>query len=349
MNTITVAGRTIGGDAPCFIVAEAGVNHDGDPAKARELVDAAVLAQADAVKFQTFRTERLVAAHAPKADYQRRATGGGESQAAMLKKLELPFEAFRELAGYCREKGILFLSTPFDDDSVEFLFELGVPAFKLGSGELTNLPFLDRVARKGLPVIASTGMADLDEVEAAVGTLRATGNPHLALLHCVSAYPADPASVNLRAMGTLAKRFSLPVGFSDHTRGIEVAIGAAALGACIVEKHFTLDRRLPGPDHAASLEPRELAALVYAVRNVRSALGTGVKRPSDAEREVARVARRSLVAVRGIPAGTRLAPGDVTARRPGSGLPPARIGELLGRVARADIPAESLLTPEMFE
>ena len=202
-----------------LFIAEAGVNHNGDLARAKSLIDAAVLARADAVKFQTYRAERLVTADAPKADYQKRTTGGGESQAAMLKKLELSFEAFRELAAYCRAKGILFLSTPFDEESADFLLELGVPAFKIGSGDLTNLPFLEHVARKGLPMIVSTGMADLSDVEAAVQTLRRAGNSQIILLHCVSAYPADPATVNLRAMATLTRRFGVPVGFSDHTRG----------------------------------------------------------------------------------------------------------------------------------
>jgi N,N'-diacetyllegionaminate synthase len=349
MKNVSIAKRVIGEDTPCFVIAEAGVNHNGDLALARSLIDAAVLARADAVKFQTYRTERLVAANASKADYQKRTTGGGESQAVMLKKLELSFDAFRELAGYCRERGILFLSTPFDEESADFLFELGVPAFKIGSGELTNLPFMQHVALKGLPMIVSTGMADLSDVEAAVLALRRAGNSQIILLHCVSAYPADPATVNLRAMRALARQFNVPVGFSDHTRGVEVAVGAAALGACVLEKHFTLDRRLPGPDHAASLDPRELAEMVNAVRTVQAALGNGIKQPVEAERDVALASRRSLVAARAIRAGAKLAADDVQMRRPGTGLSPSRLCELAGRTVRVDIPSGSQLKLEMFE
>ena len=325
------------------------MNHNGDIARAKSLIDAAVLARADAVKFQTYHTERLVIANAPKADYQKRTTDGGESQAAMLRKLELSFEAFRELAAYCRAKGILFLSTPFDEESADFLLELGVPAFKMGSGELTNLPLLEHVARKGLPMIVSTGMADLSDVAAAVHALRHAGNSQIILLHCVSAYPADPATVNLRAMRTLTREFNLPVGFSDHTRGIEVAVGAAALGACIIEKHFTLDRRLPGPDHHASLEPCELAAMVDAIRTVQSALGDGVKRPVAVEHDTARVARRSLVAARDIKAGEILDRGAIGVKRPGTGLPASALDSLVGRRARMDIPGGTLLKPTLFE
>jgi len=349
MKSVTLATRIIGEGEPCFVIAEAGVNHNGDFARAKSLIDAAILARADAVKFQTYRTERLVTADAPVADYQKRIAGGGESQADMLKKFELSFEAFRELADYCREKGILFLSTPFDEESADFLFDLGVPAFKMGSGDLTHLSFLKYVARKGLPMIVSTGMADMSDVEAAAQALRHAGNSQFILLHCVSAYPADPATVNLRAMRALARQFNVPVGFSDHTRGIEVAVGAAALGACVIEKHFTLDRRLPGPDHAASLEPRELAAMVYAIRTVQAALGEGIKQPIEAERNVALASRRSLVAARAILAGTKLTTDYVQMRRPGTGLSPSRLGELVGRIVRVDIPSGSLLKLEMFE
>ena len=349
MKGVTLEKRIIGEGAPCFVVAEAGVNHNGDPAYARSLIDAAILARADAVKFQTYCTDRLVTADAPKSDYQKRTTGGGESQAAMLKKIELSFETFRELIDYCREKGILFLSTPFDEESADFLFEQGVPAFKIGSGDLTHLPFLERVARQGLPMIVSTGMANLYEVEQAVQTIRNAGNSRIILLHCVSVYPADPATVNLRAMATLSHRFGVPVGFSDHTRGIEVAVGAAALGACVIEKHLTLDRRMPGPDHSASLEPRELAAMVYAIRTVQSALGDGIKRPAAVERDTARVARRSLVAARNIKAGEILDRGALVVKRPGTGLPALALDSLIGCRARMDIPGGTLLEPAMVE
>jgi N-acetylneuraminate synthase len=346
---ISIAGRPIGGGAPCFVIAEAGVNHNGEAALAHALIDRAAAAKADAVKFQTFKADRLALASAPKAAYQKRNEPGDESQLAMLRRLELPDDVVGELASHCREKGILFLSSPFDEESADFLDGLGMAAFKVPSGELTNAPFLRHLASKGKPLIVSTGMADLAEVEAAVGTVRAAGAPPLALLHCVSAYPADPADCNLRAMGALERAFGVPVGWSDHTTGIDVAIAAVALGAAIIEKHFTTDRTLPGPDHAASLESGELAALMTAVRRVESALGSGVKRPAASEADTAGVARKSLVATRDLAAGTVISATDLTARRPGTGLPPSRQGELLGRRLKVNVTVGDLLTPEMVE
>ncbi len=283
VGRIATANRPIGEGVPCFVIAEAGVNHNGEPKLAHALIDAAAAAGADAVKFQTFKADRLALASAPKAAYQKRNQPGEESQLAMLRRLELEDGVVGELVAHCREKGILFLSSPFDEESADFLDALGMAAFKVPSGELTNAPFLRHLAGKGKPLIVSTGMADMAEVEAAVAAIRASGAPPLALLHCVSAYPADPADCNLRAMGALERAFRVPVGWSDHTTGIDVAIAAVALGAAIIEKHFTTDRALPGPDHAASLEPGELAALMTAVRRVESALGAGVKRPSASE------------------------------------------------------------------
>ena len=256
---IEIAGRKIGPGQPCFIIAEAGVNHNGNLELALKLVDAAAAAGADAVKFQTFKADRLVTKDAPKAGYQIRATGDAGTQYEMLKHLELTEEDHRALIAHCERRGVLFLSTPFDEESCDFLESLGLPAFKLPSGELTNLPFLAHVAGKGKPVILSTGMATLQEVDAAVETFARSGNNRLVLLQCVSEYPADPAEANLRAMASMRSLFGFPVGFSDHTPGMAAAITAAALGACVVEKHFTLDRELPGPDHRASLEPEELA------------------------------------------------------------------------------------------
>jgi N-acetylneuraminate synthase len=346
---ISIAGRPIGGGAPCFVIAEAGVNHNGEAALAHALIDRAAAAKADAVKFQTFKADRLTLASAPKAAYQKLNEPGDESQLAMLRRLELPDGVVGELASHCQEKGILFLSSPFDEESADFLDGLGMAAFKVPSGELTNAPFLRHVASKGKPLIVSTGMADLAEVEAAVCAVRAAGAPPLALLHCVSAYPADPADCNLRAMGALERAFGVPVGWSDHTTGIDVAIAAVALGAAIIEKHFTTDRALPGPDHAASLEPGELAALMTAVRRVESALGSGVKRPAASEADTAGVARKSLVATRDLAAGTMISAADLTARRPGTGLPPSRQGELLGRRLKVNVSVGDLLTPEMVE
>jgi sialic acid synthase SpsE len=266
----------------------------------------------------------------------------------MIKRLELPFEAFGLLKKHCERRGILFLSTPFDDESADYLDSIGMPAFKIPSGEITNIPFLSHIAAKGKPVILSTGMSTMTEVAAAVRALRAAGARRLVLLHCVSNYPAAPADVNLRAMAALAKAFRLPVGYSDHTLGVEVSIAAAALGACVIEKHFTLDRRLKGPDHAASLEPGELAALVRGVRTAHAALGDGRKRPAASEREVAAVARRSIVAARAIPAGAVLSAGDLAIKRPGTGLPPAMRDRLLGRRVKRPIPAGAALTLGML-
>lgn len=345
-ETFEMAGRLVGPGQPCLIIAEAGVNHNGSLELACALVDAARAAGADAVKFQTFKAERLVSAGAPKAVYQQRTTGGGESQLEMIRKLELGEVEHRRLQAHCKEQGILFLSSPFDEQSADFLAELGVIAYKVPSGELTNLPFLAHLAGKGQPLILSTGMAYLGEVEAAVRTIAEAGPVALALLHCVSNYPADPADINLRAMDTMRAAFAVPVGYSDHVPDNEVAFAAVARGACILEKHFTLDRNLPGPDHQASLEPQELAALVRGVRAVEAALGDGRKRPAASEADTAGVARKSLVAARDLAAGSVLESNLIAVKRPGSGLPPAMLQHLLGRRTRVDIPRDALLSLE---
>ena len=342
-----IAGRLIGAGQPCFIIAEAGVNHNGDLALAKRLVDAAVSAGADAVKFQTFKAERLASASAPKATYQLQTTDRRESQLEMLRRLELSEAAHRELMGYCAAKGILFLSTPFEEASADLLERLGVCAFKMPSGELTNLPFLAHVARKGKPMIVSTGMSTLVEVEQAVQAIRKAQNDQVVLLHCVSDYPADPSDANLRAMHTMAEAFNVPVGYSDHTLGLEVALAAVALGARVIEKHFTLDRTLPGPDHRASLKPDELCRLVQGVRTVEAALGDGRKAPVPREANTAAVARKSLVAATHIPSGTRLTNHLLSLKRPGTGLPPSMMAQIIGRIAVHDIPAETVLTMEM--
>ncbi len=347
MAAVDIAGRTVGPGHPCFIIAEAGVNHNGDLALAKRLIEAAAKAGADAVKFQTFRGERLVSPTARKAAYQTAATGAHESQLDMIRRLELPDVAFGELKRHCTACGVLFLSTPFDEESADLLEDLGVAAFKIPSGEVTNLPLLAHVGRKGKPVILSTGMSTLEEVRAAVDTLRQAGAQDVVVLHCVSSYPADPADANLRAMATLADAFHAPVGYSDHTPGIEVALAAAALGACVIEKHVTLDRTLPGPDHRASLEPVELAALIRGVRTVESALGDGRKRPVPSEADTAAVARRSLVAARDVPAGATLTEDTLAVLRPGTGLSPALRARVVGRIAKVHIPAGTPLTWEM--
>lgn len=341
---LTLAGFTFPLPEHCLIITEAGVNHNGDVGLALALVDAAADAGADAVKFQTFRTEALVTARAEKAAYQVDNTGEGGSQMAMLQRLELSPEDHVVIQQRCAERGITFLSTPFDEGSADLLAELGVPAFKLSSGDLTNLPFLRHVAKIGRPMIVSTGMADLAEVEAAVREIEATGLREIVLLHCVSNYPAPVEEVNLRAMDTMASAFGYPVGYSDHTLGDEVSIAAAARGARVIEKHFTLDRELPGPDHRASLEPAEIAQLVRSIRNVEAALGDGQKRPTPSEMSTARVARKSLVAGRAIAAGEVLAEADVAIRRPADGLPPRLITFVVGRRARRDLAAGDPIT-----
>ena len=349
VTPIEIAGRKVGPGQPCLIIAEAGVNHNGDVRLAKQLVDAAVAANADAVKFQTFKAERLVTQQAPKAAYQRRRTGESESQLEMLRRLELSPRAHEELAEYCRQQGILFLSTPFDEESAALLANLHVPAFKIGSGELTNLPLLEYVASKNRPMIVSTGMSTLAEVETAVRAIQRVNNRGLIVLHCVSNYPADPAEVNLRAMQTMVRTFNVPVGYSDHTLGIEVALAAVALGACVIEKHVTLDRTMPGPDQRASIEPDELSALVRGVRMIEVALGDGRKQPTPRETDTAAVARRSLVAARDVPAGGRLTQELIAIKRPGTGLSPALQAQLVGRTAKRSIPAGTLLTWDMVE
>lgn len=344
---IPLGQYVIGPGHPCFVIAEAGVNHNGDIDLACRLIDAAAEAGASAVKFQSFRTDQLVTASAPKAQYQRESTDAEESQSAMLRKLELSEGAHRRLLGHANERGIIFLSTPFDEFSADLLTTLGVPAFKLPSGELTNLLFVAYVAKKARPLIMSTGMAYLGEVEAAVRAIYATGNTDLCLLHCLSAYPAPEREVNLRAMHTLELAFGVPVGYSDHTLGSAISLAAVALGACVIEKHFTLDRTLPGPDHQASVEPDELAGLIQGIRHVQSALGSGRKEPAPSELDTASVARRSLVAAQDIAAGEVIAVETICFRRPGSGLPPAMLPYVAGRTARAHIAAGTLITLDL--
>ncbi len=349
MNAVEIATRAIGPGHPCCVIAEAGVNHNGDLALAKRLIDAAVEAGADAVKFQTFRADRLASAAAPKAAYQLRATDRRESQREMLRRLELSEPAHRALMAHCRQRRILFLSSAFEEVSADLLHRLSVRAFKIPSGEITNLPFLGHVARMGRPMIVSTGMATLEEVEQAMQTIRQAKNDQVILLHCVSDYPADPSDANLRAMHTMAEAFHVPVGYSDHTPGIEVALAAVALGACVIEKHLTLGRQLDGPDHHASIEPQEFVALVKGIRTVEAALGDGIKRPSASEHDVAAVARKSVVAAKDIPTGTRLTAELLAIQRPGTGIPPSMLAQVIGRTAVNDIPAETVLTMEMLK
>lgn len=345
---IEIAGHRLESGQPCFIIAEAGVNHNGRLDLAFELVDAAARAGAHAVKFQTFIAESLIAAVAPKAEYQKATTRPDESQLEMVKRLELSFADFTAIKAHCDRTGIVFLSTPFDFQSVDFLSGLDVPAFKISSGDVTNHPLLEHIARKHKPVILSTGMSDLSEVEEATRIIRGAGNEQLVLLHCVSNYPAEAADVNLRAMHTMAEAFRVPVGYSDHTLGAEVALAAVALGACVIEKHFTLDRNLPGPDHKASLNPDELGAMIAGIAKVEAALGHGRKVSVPSEADTAVAARRSLIAAHDIPAGTRLTRDMIAIKRPGTGLAPAMLPSIVGRTVRVNVQGGSILNLEML-
>jgi len=350
MPEIEINGKRIGGKNPCYIIAEAGVNHNGDPDLAMRLVDAAAEAGADAVKFQSFTAERLVTPGAARARYQEESGPARESQLQMLRRLELTPADFRRIMRHCEKRGIEFLSTPFDVEWAGILDRLGVRAFKIASGELTDLRFIAEVASKGKPVILSTGMACMEEVREAVKTARNAGLRDLVILHCTSAYPADPAMVNLKAMLLLRGTLGVWTGLSDHTQGIGVPVGAAALGAAVIEKHFTLDKRMNGPDHAMSLDPDELRALVRGIRDFEKAMGgTGRKMPCAAEQEIITVARKSLFAATDMRAGTVVRTRDLAALRPGTGISPARIGGIVGhRTARA-VKKGEMLEMDMFQ
>lgn len=328
-----------------IIIAEAGVNHNGNLQMAREMVRVAKDAGADYVKFQTAVPELVISTFAPKAEYQKETTGEGQSQLDMCRAIHLPLSDYAGLKAYCDEVGIGFMSTPFDLVSIDCLADLGMDYWKIPSGEITNLPYLRKIASKGGRVILSTGMSTLDEVAAAVGILERGGIPRadVILLHCTTQYPTPFDAVNLRAMDALRAICCGGVGYSDHTVGITVPIAAAARGACVIEKHFTLDRTLPGPDHRASLEPHELAEMVRAVRCVETALGDGCKRVADAEAPNIIVARKSIVAARAIRRGETLTEENITVKRPGNGISPMRWDEILGTSARRDYAPDELI------
>lgn len=321
-----------------LIIAEAGVNHNGDMILAKRLIDVAADAGADLVKFQTFDADRLVTRTAAKAEYQVRTTGREESQYEMLRRLELTEDILRELILHCKARNIGFLSTAFDIESVDLLNRLGQDRFKIPSGEITNLPYLRYIGRLGKAVIVSTGMATMGEVEAVIGVLEQTGihREKTTFLHCSTEYPTPMNHVNLRAMLSIRNAFGVEVGYSDHTEGIEVSVAAVALGASVIEKHYTLDRNLPGPDHKASIEPAELRALVKAIRNIEVALGDGIKRPSSSEERTKLVARKALYARRPINAGEVFSSENMTVKRPAIGISPMRWDEVIGRIARRD-------------
>ncbi|MEK7208065.1 MAG: N-acetylneuraminate synthase family protein [Patescibacteria group bacterium] len=380
---ISLGNKKIGAGEPVFIIAEAGVNHNGKLALAKKLIDAAAKAGADAVKFQTFSPDELVTKNAAKAEYQvssegrrerfllpktrlaakraaafpphqsRLGTGhalrkgepkAGESQYEMLKRLMLPRAWHQTLKRHAEKKGLVFLSTPFSLDDALFLKRLGVSAIKVSSSDANNLPYLRRIARWRLPILLSTGMADLKEVRESVAVIRRAGHRVLALLQCTTNYPTPFPEVNLRAIQTLQKEFAVPVGFSDHTTGSEAAVAAVALGACVIEKHLTLDKDMSGPDHKASLEPRELSDFVRRIRHVEQALGSGKRAPFESERAIARAARKSIAALRDVKKGERFTEKNLGIKRPGTGLPPKYYETLVGKRAARDIPADALLT-----
>jgi len=328
-----------------FIIAEAGVNHNGSLKRAMQMVDVAAEAGADAIKFQTFKAEKVIARTAPKAEYQKATTGTDETQLEMVKKLELHEEAHKKLFGHCQEKGIQFLSTPLDLDSIGLLVRLGLKIFKIPSGEITNLPYLRKIGGLKKRLIMSTGMADLGEIEDALDVLTEAGTAidNIFVLHCNTEYPAPFEDVNLKAMLTIANAFGVAVGYSDHTLGIEIPIAAVAMGATVIEKHFTLDRNLPGPDHRASLEPAELKAMVTAIRNIEKATGHGFKKPSDSEQKNKSIARKSIVAAKPIMKGEIFTETNLTAKRSGTGISPTRWDQVLRQVAQKDYEEDEMI------
>jgi N,N'-diacetyllegionaminate synthase len=328
-----------------LIIAEAGVNHNGDMTLARQLIDVAAEAGADLVKFQTFTADAVITTHAEKAEYQNKATDADESQHAMIRKLELTRDMHKTLIGYCKSKGIQFFSTGFDTKSIDLLVELGLDSFKIPSGEITNLPYLRHVGQYGKPVILSTGMATLDEIGTALKILEKAGTlrSSITVLHCNTEYPTPMTDVNLRAMLTIQDAFDVQVGYSDHTLGVEVAIAAVALGASVIEKHITLDRQLPGPDHRASLEPDELKAMVVAIRNIEKAMGNGIKHPSPSEAKNIPIARKSIVATRAISKDEVFCANNISVKRPGTGLSPMCWDEVLGCKAPRSFEMDELI------
>ncbi|WP_041960227.1 N-acetylneuraminate synthase [Sulfurospirillum arsenophilum] len=328
-----------------FIIAEAGVNHNGSLELAKKLIDVACVAGADAVKFQTFKADRLVSKRAQKAEYQKQTTDGAESQYDMIKKLELDLDTHKKLIAYCNQKNIMFLSTPFDHDSIDLLDSLGIEIFKIPSGEITNLPYLRAIGKLQKKIILSTGMADIGEIEDALDVLinAGTKKEHITILHANTEYPTPMEDVNLLAMQTIAQAFKVDIGYSDHTNGIEVPIAAVAMGASIIEKHFTLDKTMEGPDHKASLDPDELESMIKAIRNIEIALGNGLKKPSKSEIKNMPIARKSIITCKAIVKGERFCEENITIKRPGDGLSPMRWDEIIGTIATRDYAEDELV------
>lgn len=336
--TIQIGGKNIGYGQPPFIIAEAGVNHNGKLPLALRLIDAAARSGADAVKFQTYRPKQVVTATGQMAEYQKKNTGKSESQLAMIKRFALPERFYGALRKRCRQKNILFLSTPHGSfDSVRFLETLNMPAYKFGSGDLTNIPLLEFTAKLNKPMIISTGMGTLTEIRDAIRAVKRAGNQKIVALHCTTNYPCPPEEVNLRSMQTMMRVLNVPIGYSDHTEGIEASVAAVTLGACLIEKHFTLDRDMPGPDQRTSLEPADLKEFVRRIRLLPVLLGSAEKKPQASERRIAPLVRRSVVATRRIEAGERFTKNNLDLKRPGTGLPPVYYTKILGRRARRTV------------
>lgn len=342
MQTFKIGKHTIGTGHPTFVIAEAGVNHNGDPELARQLIDIAAEAGADAVKFQTFKAKDGMTREVKKASYQATNTGSDGSMYDMIKRLELEYDVFRELKVYADQKGIIFLSSPHTPDATPFLADF-IPAFKIGSGDLDNLPFLQEAASYGLPMILGTGMSDLDEVKEAIQAIREAGGHEIAVLHCTTSYPCAMKDVNLNAMLTMQQELDVWVGYSDHTPGIVVPVMAVAHGAPVIEKHFTIDKEMEGPDHKASLDPAELKAMIKAIRDAEAALGYAEKKPTPQENEIKPLVRKSLVANVPIPAGTVITADMLITKRPGTGIRPKQLSEVLGKKATEDIEEDTLI------
>jgi len=344
---VEINGKLIGAGKPTYIIAEAGVNHNGEVEIAKKLIEEALNAKTDAVKFQTFKTESLVTKNAKTATYQEK-NAGKESQYRLLKELELREDETREIMAYARKKGITFISTPFDEESCQLLHEMGATAYKISSGDLTNIPLLEEASSHRKPIILSTGMANICEIEEAVKTIKEYRAP-LILLHCVTQYPAPPENLNLRAINTLKGIFKLPTGLSDHSTSIYIPAVAVALGADIIEKHFTLNKDLPGPDHRASLNPEELREVVSAIRTTEKALGDGVKKPTDEEKKIKKSVRRSIVAARNIEKGEKIQKNMITFKRPAGGMEPREYRTIIGKRARKNIKLDQQITWEDIE
>lgn len=326
-----------------FIIAEAGVNHNGDIDLAKRMIDIASKYNVDAIKFQTFKTENLVSKNAKKANYQKNTTDQNESQFDMIKKLELDIKTHKELIEYCKYKNIMFLSTPFDLESIDLLNDLGLEIFKIPSGEITNLPYLEKIGKLKKKVILSTGMSTLNEIENALDILKENGTKDITVLHCNTEYPTPMEDVNLNAMNTIKEKLNVEVGYSDHTIGIEVPIAAVSMGAKVIEKHFTLDKNMEGPDHKASSEPNELKQMVECIRNIEKAMGDGIKKPSKSEMKNIDVVRKSIVAIKKIKTGEIFTEENISIKRPGNGISPMKWYEVLGTLATKDYDEDDLI------